>query len=215
MVQGLISPLSAAAEEFSKRFDTVSHPPTLPPRTSPPSPLPGGLPPIDVTPISVIPTMEFMPNILRPIVMAAQTICAASNITLTLSIPDADLPGVRVIRSAFSSVLAEIVFNAIKYTSAEETERWIEIKLAEITDPNTGVDVIVASHSKSVGSADFSRVFERGFRGDNTQDVAGDGLGLEIARREMRQMGGDVALVEGDSRMQPGRGFVIKTSAFR
>jgi signal transduction histidine kinase len=71
------------------------------------------------------------------------------------------------------------------------------------------VAVIVADQGKGISDADQSRIFDKFERVDPTEP-GGTGLGLYIARRLARAMGGDIAV---DSAPGQGARFVLTLPA--
>lgn len=226
-VQDLLVPLENAAEELQGQMRGVSV------KVGPL--LPASEAAIDVDgareelapPASTNRTMELnlAGDLLLPIVTAASAVCDAANVTLLhegLAEGGAELPGVRVNRGGLSRVVTEVLFNAIKYTSVEADERWIKVVVgesgAEEGGGAVGIAVTVTSHSRAMEEGERARAAERGYRGGNVPSgVDGDGLGLDIARREMRAMGGELEVVacgKGD-RVREGRGFAIRITCLR
>ena len=90
-------------------------------------------------------------------------------------------------------VIENMVENAIKYGDG----RWITIEQRDeegcrlVTVKNSGI---------SLNEAELPHVFDSFYRGSNTGNSAGSGLGLYICRQLMNKMGGEIfADVSGDS----------------
>ena len=96
--------------------------------------------------------------------------------------------------------------NAIRY-SGEGTRIW-----AEVTEHEEHIQIVIADSGRGMSQIDIDRIFERFFRGKETQNKAqGAGLGMAIVERV-------IALHQGkiDVRPQePGLAFVITLPKFR
>jgi PAS domain S-box-containing protein len=88
-------------------------------------------------------------------------------------------------------VLANLVGNGLKY-SAEDTEVAVGMRL-----DGTRVHVDVRDHGRGIPADQLDKVFDKFHRVEDpmTMSTSGTGLGLFIARRLARAMGGDVGVV--------------------
>jgi signal transduction histidine kinase len=84
-------------------------------------------------------------------------------------------------------VLVNLIGNAVRY-SPEGAMVWIRLE----RDGNKGC-VIVADQGKGIALEDQARIFEKFGRVDDSEP-GGSGLGLYIARRLARAMGGDLTV---------------------
>jgi signal transduction histidine kinase len=91
-------------------------------------------------------------------------------------------------------VLMNLITNAIRY-SPEGGQVWIRLEREDDL-----AAVIVADQGKGIAPEDQERIFGKFERVDPTEP-GGTGLGLYIARRLARAMGGDIAVDSG-----PGQG---------
>jgi signal transduction histidine kinase len=105
---------------------------------------------------------------------------------LVVDVPP-DLPPVCVDRPAMIQALANIVDNAIKYSTSE---RYLAVKG---TATARRVTLTVRDRGAGIARKDLSRVFERFYRGGNVT-VSGSGLGLPIAKRIVEGHGGRIAV---------------------
>ena len=103
---------------------------------------------------------------------------------LVIDVP-ADLPQISVDRPAMIQVLANIVDNAIKYST---TQKHLTVKGAATAQ---WVTLTVRDRGTGIAPKDLSRVFERFYRGGNVT-VSGSGLGLSIAKRIVESHGGRI-----------------------
>jgi signal transduction histidine kinase len=84
-------------------------------------------------------------------------------------------------------VLMNLIANAIRY-SPEGGQVWIRLERE-----GDLAAVIVADQGKGIAEADQARIFEK-FERVDPNEPGGTGLGLYIARRLARAMGGDIAV---------------------
>ena len=80
-----------------------------------------------------------------------------------------------------------LIANAIRYTP-EGGQVWIRLERE-----GDLAAVIVADQGKGIAEADQARIFEK-FERVDPNEPGGTGLGLYIARRLARAMGGDIAV---------------------
>ena len=91
-------------------------------------------------------------------------------------------------RSRLQSVVANLLDNAIKYTSSGAT-----VTQSCDTD-EAGVKVTIADTGVGIDQKDIPRVFERFYRGDKSRSTPGSGLGLSLALAIIRAHGGDITV---------------------
>lgn len=115
---------------------------------------------------------------------------------------DESLPALGDYRRALQ-ILVNLIGNAIRH-SPEGGMIWIR---AERED--TRAMIVVADQGHGIDATDHDRVFEKFTRIDPV-DAGGSGLGLYIARRLARAMGGDIAL---DSALGQGARFTLTLPA--
>jgi signal transduction histidine kinase len=82
-------------------------------------------------------------------------------------------------------VLRNLVSNAIGFTS----RGWIRVTT---TMQAERLSFVVADTGIGIDPVDLDRIFEEFYRGANSSGVSGTGLGLSLARRLARALGGDV-----------------------
>lgn len=89
-------------------------------------------------------------------------------------------------------VIQNIIENALKYGDG----KWIKIAFSE----EEGCQLIEISNSGSkISDAEFPHIFDSFWRGGNSENVQGSGLGLYICRQLMNLMNGEIfALIQGD-----------------
>ena len=102
-------------------------------------------------------------------------------------------------------VLMNLIANAIRYTP-EDGQVWIRLERE-----GDLAAVIIADQGKGIAAADQERIFEK-FERVDPHEPGGTGLGLYIARRLARAMGGDIAV---DSAPGQGARFTFTLPARR
>jgi two-component system OmpR family sensor kinase len=127
-------------------------------------------------------------DLARDVVATLSPLAAAKRIDL--GVTQADAAVVAGDRDALSTLLANLVDNAIRYTP--EGGR---VDVAVVGDGDR-VDLVVRDDGPGVPPADRDRVFERFARG-NEASAPGSGLGLAIVRRIAERHGATLALGEG------------------
>jgi signal transduction histidine kinase len=123
---------------------------------------------------------------------------ATTNVRIDRPAPQDSLPATGEFRRALQ-VLVNLIGNAVRY-SPQDGMVWIRAE----RDGNFAA-VVVADQGKGIALADQARIFEKFERIDVTEP-GGSGLGLYIARRLARAMGGDVTV---DSAPGQGARFVF------
>ena len=128
----------------------------------------------------------------------------ASDRRVKIDRPDAD--EVLMAKGDFRRVLqilVNLIGNAVRY-SPEGSQVWLRTE----RDADTAV-LIVADQGKGIAIEDQARIFEK-FERVDTSEPGGSGLGLYIAQRLARAMGGDIAV---DSAPGQGARFVLTLPA--
>ena len=111
--------------------------------------------------------------------------------SLELSLDAPPELAVRLDRTAFESVLLNLVDNALRYVP---TGGQVAVTLA--ADAQT-VTLQVADDGPGIPPAQREAVFERFWRGATGADTPGTGLGLAIVRRAAMRLGGRVRITDG------------------
>ena len=121
---------------------------------------------------------------------------------LTLNIPDEDIL-IKTDRDALEQVILNLVDNAVKY--AKEGG---EISLSVIRDKNN-VEIRVEDRGPGIPESHRKKIFDKFHRVDDslTSRTQGSGLGLSIARRMLKDMGGDLYY---EPRSGGGSCFIVK-----
>lgn len=113
-----------------------------------------------------------------------------------LEVTDA-VPDVEVNAAVTELCLTNLISNAIKYASPDESNRWIRVSGRVVADPaGAPAEAIVEIRDNGIGvpKDQRDRLFQRLFRGDNAElsGADGTGLGLSIVREMVESMGGRV-----------------------
>ncbi len=103
-------------------------------------------------------------------------------------------------RSGLERIIVELVNNACKYTPADGLII-VSAKAVEHGDaPWPVVELSVQNSGPGIASEDLERVFERFYRGANSESSGqvGTGLGLSLVQRLVEQMGGKIRVQSED-----------------
>jgi signal transduction histidine kinase len=122
----------------------------------------------------------------------------AARVRIDMPPLDEALPATGEFRRALQ-VLVNLIGNAVRYSPADAMV-WIRTERE-----GDMAAVIVADQGKGIAMEDQERIFEK-FERVDPNEPGGNGLGLYIARRLARAMGGDITL---DSAPGQGARFVF------
>jgi len=129
----------------------------------------------------------------------------AAGVELRVDLPDGELPAMRADRAKIVRVLAGLLENAYKFTTAGE----VRIGLEHDGDGEDGVARFTV-HDTGIGIAPDAQqfIFEefRQVDGSPRRAREGSGLGLALARQLARLLGGDIAL---ESALDEGSRFTL------
>jgi len=96
-----------------------------------------------------------------------------------------DLPLIRGEASRLGQVFANLVHNAVKFSSPDSTVT------VTVRQAGNAVEASVADHGIGIGATDLPRIFERFYKADRSRTAGGGtGLGLAIARHIVVGHGG-------------------------
>ena len=175
--------------------------------------------------------MSFVPDVLEPIISASRTIAAERGIDFEVEGmgDDAELPGVNICPKYLQEAVGNLLDNAIKYVRLgkgngrgvnvpENPNPQIRVSLLPNHEPyKAGVTILVQDNGPGIPPDEKEAVFLRGYRGDATRLVPGSGIGLDISKSMITQMGGILDIAEGDD--STGRalldGTVMRIVVFR
>jgi len=91
--------------------------------------------------------------------------------------------------AVIAEILANVLENAFKYAKRD----------AEIGVAFTNKGLFVFDDGNKITKYDKDKIFEKGFRGAASKKKEGTGVGLFLARKLARQIGGDLKLLNGSS----------------
>ncbi len=109
-------------------------------------------------------------------------------ITLTITRVPRRLPAVTGDRDLLGLAIYNMIENALKFTSAEDT---VEVRALE---DGRAIIVEVADTGPGIAPDDLQNIFEELYRGTNARGVDGSGLGLALAQRIVDLHGGQIAV---------------------
>ena len=139
-------------------------------------------------------------EILENIIEFLKTSAQKKNQSLTLVLPQDELPELIEDPIALESIFGNLIANAINYTQ-EGGEVVVTVDMA-------GINVRVKVQDNGFGIADkyLDKIFERFYRvkDDKTRYITGTGLGLPIVKGLLDSMGGFI-----DVESEPGKGSVF------
>ncbi len=104
-------------------------------------------------------------------------------------------------RDMLRNIFVNLISNAIKY-SAEKSK-------ITLTAEQAGEDVVIKVQDQGIGipEADQKHLFELFFRAHNVTTIKGTGLGLNIVKRYLNMMGGEISFTSVENK---GTTFVVK-----
>lgn len=91
-------------------------------------------------------------------------------------------------RALLKTAVFNLLDNACKYSREHEPVR------VELDIGNTEVSIEVSDHGRGIPAEERDQVFEKYFRGDNSSNVSGAGLGLYLVRKIVIMHGGRVTI---------------------
>ncbi|MGF1588283.1 MAG: sensor histidine kinase [Pleurocapsa sp.] len=144
--------------------------------------------------------------ILAPLINTATAIATEREIELINHLPET-IPEVTGDASALREIFNNLIDNALKYTLSGG-KIWLEL---EMTKPAM-LGIAIKDTGCGIPLADQERIFERHYRGRQTQsNIPGTGLGLAIAQELAKKMQGKIELISPNnlSEHSPGTTFII------
>lgn len=132
-------------------------------------------------------------QLVQAVVHSCHERAAERRVVIRREAPMADLGGVEGDGGTIALALSPILENAVKFTPAGT-----EVLVRVVTAPDHRVRILVSDAGPGIRSEDVERVFDEMDQGSGdllTQKPSGLGLGLAIARRAARRVGGDVGVM--------------------
>ena len=140
---------------------------------------------------------------IRPVVDEFQASPAAAGRQIVVEIAP-DLPPVRADAQAMTTVLGNLLDNAVKY-SRDSTRVWVQASVAE-----RAVEIRIRDEGVGIAEQDQAHIFERFYRAREAGAVAGTGLGLALVQRIVAAHRGTVGV---QSRAGEGSTFRVRLPA--
>ena len=103
--------------------------------------------------------------------------------------PDWTLSPLKAKYAVIAEIVANLLENAFKYSQKDS-----EIGLAI-----TSNGICIFDDGKKITKNEKEKIFEKGFRGSAAKKKDGTGVGLFLARKLAKQIGGELILLENDS----------------
>ena len=103
--------------------------------------------------------------------------------------PDWTLKAIESKYGVIAEIVANVLENAFKYAKKE----------AEIGVAFTAKGLVVFDDGKKITKNEKDKIFQKGFRGVASKKKEGTGVGLFLARKLAKQIGGDLTLLDGYS----------------
>lgn len=150
-------------------------------------------------------SVEEIINGIRPLL---ESRCKQAEMTLEVEMEA--LPARRVMTdvNAVCRIIHNLVDNACKY-AGEASDRRVHLRVAE---DDTSVSFEVSDHGEGVQTSEVERIFSPFYRGKaGKRAVSGVGLGLTLARRWARELGGDLFVKKSEG----GATFMLRLPAGR
>lgn len=129
-----------------------------------------------------------IPELLDDVVDAARAVPAyqGRNLNLLITKVPAPLPQVTGDRDLLGLAMYNLVENALKYTSANDS---VEVRALE---DGKAIVVEVADSGAGIPADEFPKIFEELYRGSNAHSTDGSGLGLALVHRIVTLHGGQI-----------------------
>ena len=143
-----------------------------------------------------------IPQLLQEVIEAAnlQPQYHRRQVSLTIARVPRRLPAVTGDRDLLGLAIYNLIENALKFTSSEDT---VEVRALE---DGRAIIVEVADTGPGIAADDLRGIFEELYRGTNARGIEGSGLGLALARRIVELHNGEIAV---RSRRDEPRGTVF------
>jgi len=96
----------------------------------------------------------------------------------------------RIDKQLFKNVLINLLSNAIKYSPEGK-----EIEFSVFKNEKGNAEIIVSDKGIGIPKEDQPLLFERFFRAQNAGNIQGTGLGLNIVKKYVELMGGEISFI--------------------
>jgi signal transduction histidine kinase len=122
-------------------------------------------------------------EVAEPVELMARTFSHGNPIELDVP---SDLPPAFVDGDRLMQVLANLISNAVKFSSPGSA---IQVRVRDMGDE---LELIVTDHGCGMSETDLTRAFEKFYRGSAALGITGSGLGLYITREIVEGQGGRI-----------------------
>lgn len=130
-----------------------------------------------------------LPDVVAPLLRKATLIAQEQQTTVTATLGES-LPAVVADPKALREVFNNLLDNAVKYTPTGG-EVWVWVGDRHVQNAQVYQAVAIADNGPGIPAADLSHIFERHYRGVQSQtETPGTGLGLAIAQDLLQHMNG-------------------------
>lgn len=99
----------------------------------------------------------------------------------------------------FQRAIDNIVINALKYSGDTST-----VVISLIRDASDKANISITDNGKGMNDLEIENLFTRYFRGENTEQIEGSGLGMSIAKNIIEAHGGTISVES-----KPGMGTTV------
>jgi len=142
-------------------------------------------------------------ELLQAIVDFLEAKARAKKQTLTLSLPEGDLPRIVADPQALEIVFSNLITNAIHYTGEGGA---IQVSVEPV---NGDLRVVFRDNGFGIEERHLEKIFEKFYRikNDQTRYITGTGLGLPIVKGIVDALGGKI-----DLESQPGEGSIFRVT---
>jgi signal transduction histidine kinase len=167
--------------------------------------------------------MTFVTDVLEPIFSAFKAIGSERGIKFEVFEETPDLPGVMAAPQSLQEAVSNVLDNAFKYVVLPKADfpesnlfPQVRVRLLANSKPlNPGVTIIVEDNGPGIQEKDRESIFERGFRSESTNSIAGTGIGLDICRTLVKRMGGFLVVASPKDFNDSLDGAIMKFNLFR
>jgi signal transduction histidine kinase len=167
--------------------------------------------------------MTFVTDVLEPIFSAFKAIGSERGIKFEVFEETPDLPGVMAAPQSLQEAVSNVLDNAFKYVVLPKADfpesnlfPQVRVRLLANSKPlNPGVTIIVEDNGPGIQEKDRESIFERGFRSESTNSIAGTGIGLDICRTLVKRMGGYLVVASPKDFKDSLDGAIMKFNLFR
>ncbi len=141
---------------------------------------------------------QYIPEIVEPILAVADIVAKEKGVDLHAGVA-ADTPLVWGEAEALGEVISNLVDNAVKY-SPVGAQVWVQTGVSRASsqadDDAHYQGIVVGDTGPGIPSRDLARLFERNYRGVQSQgEIPGTGLGLAIAQALVQDMRGSIEVI--------------------